>query len=430
MWAPGPTSVEPMHVGVYAPIDPRNGGVAQYSLAALRALDEPPTDIAARVTYFASKDSLAAARSVGCRHLEGGDLPPGRRLTAWVRRVMGYGRFGDLARSAYGLVRRVPEDSSTAANQRSAFRERMSAAGIDLLFVTSPLRQALESPGPAVIAIHDLYHRRLAARNAAPEDQRSSAEIDTVIGTVGARGGWFIAESETGRRDLIESFPVISGDRVFVVPYTVPPYFRPGQAAQEADRVRLKHRLPQRYLVYPAHFWPHKNHRVLVEALGLLGREDKLDIPLVLTGDASGPLRRRTLASMWAAARANGVADRIRHLGLADNEDMTGLFAGAFALVMPSLVGPSNLPIIEAWSVGCPVITSAVHGIPEMCGDAALLVDPESPESVAAAIRDVWMNDSLRAALVEAGQRRMSRHSEAEFRRGLWAALAEAGGAK
>ena len=78
-----------------------------------------------------------------------------------------------------------------------------------------------------------------------------------------------------------------------------------------------------------------------------------------------------------------GLESQIRYGGYVPDEDMSGLYAGAVALTMPTFFGPTNIPVLEAWAYGCPVLTSDIRGIREQVGDAGVLVDPRSIESIA-----------------------------------------------
>jgi glycosyltransferase involved in cell wall biosynthesis len=102
------------------------------------------------------------------------------------------------------------------------------------------------------------------------------------------------------------------------------------------------------------------------------------------------------------------------------------LFAGAEALIMPTFFGPTALPPVEAWSLGCPVITSDIRGIREQMGDAALLVNPRSVESIAAGIVRIWNEEGLRRELVARGCQRLASYTPSDFAERLRAILEEA----
>jgi glycosyltransferase involved in cell wall biosynthesis len=138
-----------------------------------------------------------------------------------------------------------------------------------------------------------------------------------------------------------------------------------------------------------------------------------------MTGAASGPLRAQTLTAVREVIARTGIDDLVRILGYVDQELITALYAGATGVVLPTFFGPTNIPVIEGWAMGIPVLTSDIRGIREQCGDAALLVDPRSTEAIADGIRRLWTDDDLRERLVVAGRVRLERHDPADFREEL-----------
>src|SRR5438094_4838933 len=114
-----------------------------------------------------------------------------------------------------------------------------------------------------------------------------------------------------------------------------------------------------------------------------------------------------------------GLEKEICHLGYVPDEDMSAIYARAAALVMPTFFGPTNIPVLEAWSFGCPVITSDIRGIREQVGDAAVLVDPRSVEAIADGIRKVWTDLQLRRTLAVRGRNRLSAYTPADFQNRL-----------
>jgi glycosyltransferase involved in cell wall biosynthesis len=94
---------------------------------------------------------------------------------------------------------------------------------------------------------------------------------------------------------------------------------------------------------------------------------------------------------------------------------MPEFYRRARALVMPTYYGPTNIPPLEAFSVGCPVAISGIYGMPEQAGDAALFFDPDSVAEVAASIRSLWVDDALCARLAAAGKKRSADWGKDQF---------------
>jgi len=128
----------------------------------------------------------------------------------------------------------------------------------------------------------------------------------------------------------------------------------------------------ENFLLYPARGWPHKNHRRLIDAVHLLREEDH-DLRLVLTG---GGLEAIGEVPDWVDVR-----------GLVSRSDLHDLYRRAGCLVFPSLYEGFGLPPLEAMASGCPVAASDGGSLPEVCGDAAVLFDPNDPESIADGVR-------------------------------------------
>ncbi len=176
--------------------------------------------------------------------------------------------------------------------------------------------------------------------------------------------------------------------------------------------------LPERYLFYPAQFWPHKNHLRLVEALGILRRRD-IRVPLVLTGSWSGTLRERTFEKMMSHARSLNVDEQLTVLGYVPDSDMAGLYRRAAALVFPTFFGPTNLPIVEAWALGCPVVTSDIRGIREQVGRRGSPRRPARAGGARGRNRTGLDRRGTSRRLVERGRARVQAFSPEDFRRRL-----------
>jgi len=222
------------------------------------------------------------------------------------------------------------------------------------------------------------------------------------------------AISEFTRQTLIERLG-IPAERVTTTYLAARPAFHPDSPYRHRpDRVLTRYGLsPGSYLFYPAHTWPHKNHRVLVEALAVLREAYRLEPLLVCTGQA-----KEAHAEFLESVRRFRLERQVRWLGYCPEADMPGLYEGAAALVFPSLFEGFGMPVLEAMHCDCPVVCSRRTSLPEVAGEAALYVeDPRSAEAWADAIARVLTDTSLRRALVERGRRQAARFSWERFTR-------------
>ena len=221
-------------------------------------------------------------------------------------------------------------------------------------------------------------------------------------------------DSEVGCEDILRFYgDRIAAERVAALPFVALARFD-SVGAGEVEAVRERHGLKASYLFYPAQLWPHKNHLRIVEAVGRL-QADGVPVEVAFTGSPAPGPRAAVHRDLRRRAVELGIEDAVHLLGELPGDEVAPLYAGAVALVMPTFFGPTNIPVLEAWAVGCPVITSDIRGIREQTGDAAMLVDPRSTESIAEGIARVWRDEALRRRLVDAGLARLATWDRAAF---------------
>lgn len=209
-----------------------------------------------------------------------------------------------------------------------------------------------------------------------------------------------ICESHHVQTDIMRAFGVPE-ERTAVI--TAPP-LRQFMADDSNDRlqaVRTRLHLPERFLFYPAQFWPHKNHLRLIEALRGVVTEFPC-VKLVLTGK-----KRDEYEAVMAAIHKFGLSERVLHLGFVDQYDLQAIYKLATALVMPSLFESVSIPIYEAFQAGTPVAASGILAIPEQVGDAAVLFDPTSVVSIKQAIVTLLTDPEAARLMGKKGRDRM-----------------------
>jgi glycosyltransferase involved in cell wall biosynthesis len=187
-----------------------------------------------------------------------------------------------------------------------------------------------------------------------------------------------------------------------VIPFPTPSFAR-DKAPLEIPREHLPSGVTGEFLFYPAQYWAHKNHFHLLEAVQILCREHQWNGVLVCCGSDKG-----NLGYLKERAAEFGIVDRVRFLGFVNQSELLALYRHALALTFVSYFGPDNLPPLEAFALGCPVIASALEGVEEQLGSAALYVNPDSASEIAQAVLRLKNEHGLREALVTAGQIRAS----------------------
>lgn len=300
----------------------------------------------------------------------------------------------------------------------------LTECGIELMLYPAPHRLSFETDIPFVMAIHDLQHR---LQPEFPEVSTNGEweRREYLFRNAARRATMLIAESPVGREDILRFYGEygVSPDMVKVLPY-LPAHIDNTVASPEA--VCEQRAIPRQFLFYPAQFWPHKNHLRIVQALGLIKKRNDINIPIVFTGSARGELREAAHAEILREAEQLGVRDQVLDLGYVTDHELSALYRAAAALIMPTFFGPTNIPILEAWSHGCPVLTSDIRGVRDQAGDAAMLVDPRNVEAIAEGMRSLWTDENLRGDLVARGTRRIALYTADDYRARLYEILNEA----
>ncbi|MFL5801392.1 MAG: glycosyltransferase family 4 protein [Roseiflexaceae bacterium] len=270
---------------------------------------------------------------------------------------------------------------------------------LDLLhapdFVLPPTRaRTLLTIHDLAFLVHPECHLPSMVRYLSSAVPRSLRRADAVL-----------ADSEATRRDLVR---LLAADpaRVTVVYPGVAPRFRPLPPA-EAEPVRRRLGLPERFLLFVSTIEPRKNLVRLLEAFALICTTDSnlqsaiCNLHLVIAG------RRGWLyEDVFAAIERLRLGDRVRVLDFVDDNDLPALYNLAWAFAYPSIYEGFGLPALEAMACGTPVVTADNSSLPEVVDDAALLAPAEDVPALAGALRRAATDEALRARLRVAGPRR------------------------
>ncbi len=277
-------------------------------------------------------------------------------------------------------------------------------AGIEFIWFLSPRLKYVNLPYMTIVL--DLQHR---VQPWFPEVS-ASGEWETRerhYANLLPRAAAIIAGTRTGK-DEIMHFYRVPPERIRILPHPTPSY---AFSANDGDDKKVLSRLGLEtgYLFYPAQFWAHKNHVNLLLALKEL-RHRGFRWPLVLAGADFG--NRNTVEIQ---IRKLGLEDQVHILGFVAQSDLPALYRGALALTYVSFFGPENMPPLEAFAFGCPVIAANVCGAEEQMDTAALLVDPADPGSIATAIQKLAGDKKMREHLVTRGRERAASWTVEDF---------------
>lgn len=212
-----------------------------------------------------------------------------------------------------------------------------------------------------------------------------------------------LVDSEYGKKGVVRYYG-IDENRVFVIP------FQAAQGVRGKCKVNLepvdfekKYSVCFPYVFYPAQFWAHKNHVYLLEGLRILEVKYGIRVGAVFSGGDKG---NRQYIEEYSINL--GLKDRVRFVGFVKNNEVAGIYRNAIALVMPTYFGPTNLPPLEAFELGVPVLYPDKPGLRDQVGSAALLMDLNDPGSMADHIKNLVNDGQLKDELIQAGKIRLA----------------------
>jgi glycosyltransferase involved in cell wall biosynthesis len=253
---------------------------------------------------------------------------------------------------------------------------------------TPAFNAACVTPGPLVLTLHDANH--LAVMTNHP--WAHFAYYQSIVKLAASRASGVIAVSEFAKQEIVARIGVPEA-KIHVVHNGVSA--PPTPSADSIARVRAARGLPERYVAYLGNFKPHKNLDTLLRAAATFAKE----VPLALIGGTEAEL-----GNALPAARSLGA--HVIVMRQVPDEELWPILAGASVFVMPSRYEGFGLPPLEAMSLGVPVISSNAGALPEVVGDAALLVYPDDVAGFCKAIERVLNEPALAASLVQKGRAR------------------------
>ncbi|MDE2058516.1 MAG: glycosyltransferase family 4 protein [candidate division NC10 bacterium] len=342
-----------MRIGVNASIiDPILSGLGTYTVHLLRELVKLHDDL---VVY------------TSCPEVCGIGSTKVRRISPKVQPF--HGRKGHLHRLAW-IQTILP------------FRLLIDRASLLL----SPMPEGMLFPViPQVVVVHDVLPLHF------PEEYpRQQHYFRYFVPMILRKARAVVADSENTKRDIMTCYG-IGAERIRVVldGYDNSRY----RVGIDAEGAKKRYGLAA-YLLYVGNLLPHKNLHRLLNAFALISK--RFPHRLVIAGRKDP----RYYPALEAEARALGLEKRVSFLDYVPQADLPALYAGAEAFVFPSLYEGFGLPVLEAMACGTPVITSHISSLPEVAGEAALLIDPYDKEKLAGAMEavlsDPWVREDLR----------------------------------
>ncbi|MCL2680079.1 MAG: glycosyltransferase family 4 protein [Coriobacteriia bacterium] len=376
----------PVRLAVYLQCDTDVGGQFQYALSMLRALQLQQGNF--QLLVYSSRrvwEEYCNKHDIAYRPF------PLRAAASRIGQRI-FGRTLSSPKSPHWLGRLL---------QKHVTRDK-----VDVVVFPLPSTLTAYLSVPSIMTIHDLLYRY--EPQMCDDDDSDAAHYDDLYQNILLNSSTVLTDSALCARQLREAFAVAATADIQVLPYCAPPYVNEylqevaadpiAAAAHISEEVRAAAAQP--YLYYPAAFRRHKNHRRLLLALKQL-KDEGLPLNLILTSPPWPPADQ-----IQAQVAELDLNSTVTLLSYVSNREVCYLFQHAQALVMPTFNGPTNLPPLEAFALGCPVVISNRFQQSEQLTSGVLLFDPRCPEDIARALREITSSESLRTELIAEGYRR------------------------
>jgi len=373
-----------IHIGIYLASEPYGGGTYQYNLSVVHALESLDKTKYKTTAFYHNEDWNKTIPNSFNRVISGRPLA-----------LRALGRI-------YKMTNTTAEGLKRFASVFNPIVRKINSSDCDIVIYPSQDAASYQTNKKSLSTIHDLMHRYERHFEEYQNGEYDRREKHYSMMCKYANG--ILVDSKIGKEHVIESYGT-DEKKVFVLPFVPPLYLLD---AKDID-VKTKYNLPEKYIFYPAQFWEHKNHVNLLEALKIL-KDKSLDVNLVLVGS-----KKNNYEKILQKINELKLSNNIFILGYVSNDDMASLYKNAVATTFVSLIGPTNIPPMEALTLGSPLICSNAYAMPEQVGDAALHIDPKSPQDIADKISRIYSDKNLSKRLIQSGYKRIESYGQKEF---------------
>lgn len=265
--------------------------------------------------------------------------------------------------------------------------------GVDLFhaphYVLPPL-----TPCRSLVTIHDCIH--LMFPQYLP-NRLAHGYARATMWAAAHRANRVLTVSQTSKRDILR-FLNIPAEKIEVIYNAIDERFNIDPPEEEVFRIRERYQLAGQFVLYAGNIKPHKNLERLIQAFQRVHKSGLDQVKLLIIGDEISKY-----ATLRRAVHRFQLHKHVRFLGFVSDQTLAVLYRLASVFVFPSLYEGFGLPPLEAMATGTPVVTSNVSSLPEVVGDAAVLIDPYDHVSIADGIRRVLTDADLRATLKRKG---------------------------
>ena len=302
-------------------------------------------------------------------------------------------RYLDTPQEISQEIETEKQDLAPAPNKSILEREE-----IDVLFCPFSATTYAEEKIPTISLVHDLQHLDYPFLFSEAERNYRNNFLFKIV----RKAEQIICVSEFTRNSIIKHLKP-NPERLTVIPNSIHDRFDRLSKKRVSDYLKQLNLKEDKYAFYPANYWPHKNHRILLTAYGIYRKKmgDRA-IDLVFTGSLQAEEKK-----LKQATATMGLKESVYFLGYLPQEALTAVWLGCKCLVYPSFYEGFGIPMLEAMAFNKPIIASNACSLPEVGGDAAMYFDPRKPEELVSCLVKISQDKELIEQLVSKGRKRI-----------------------
>ncbi len=380
-----------MRVGIYlgwGTLSPETGGGHTFQQSLLQALPDIKTDHEFYIFYYGAQPK----EHIPARHIKLVSIKVESSPNKLMRIVSKPWRWA--------------QEKSIQRNFKTFLNKAALENAIDLMWFMTPGYEHVDIP--YLYTIWDLQHRKQSFFPEVSVEQDQFTKREKLYASVIPRAAYILTGNETAKKEVVD-FYRIPQERVKMLELPTPGFALKPKLTTSGESLTTTP-----YLFYPAQFWPHKNHIVILHALKILRETHHLNFNIIFTGSDKGNLQY-----IKQQVQELGIQDHVKFLGFVNRDQLISLYQNAFALVFASFFGPNNIPPLEAFALGCPALIADADGMQEQLGQAALFFNPTDEQELVTKIIALHDNHELRSTLIAAGKERAVSWTSQEYLQGV-----------
>lgn len=248
--------------------------------------------------------------------------------------------------------------------------------------------------GKTIVTIHDMVHKRFPQTMTKANLKRLNKDLERSANNA----DMIITVSQNSKKEIMEYLNIEDSKVKMVPPGIDESLYGMKLELESANRVKEKYKLPENYFLYLGTLEPRKNVESIIDAFVLYKKSNKDNMKLVVAGGKGWMYE-----SIFNRVEKHGIAGDVIFTGYVDENHKAIVYKMAKAFIFPSLYEGFGMPVLEAMALGVPVITSNTSSLPEVCGEAAILIEPRNIDAIVKGMELLSYNNDFREKLIVKG---------------------------